>query len=143
MREALKSRGWVEKFENTQTLPALKKKKRDERRKNAINESGENGDENKDDVDDGDGDGDVTDNEPDEYEIKTKPWDENNGYYGILSRCVRNYPSYLIFSVRNVDSSVMHKDTYLNHFNKNGAFTTKVVSFLFYFWVLLKAEEFL
>lgn len=123
----MKSRGWVEKFENTKTLPALKKQNREQRRKNTIAESPENGDENKDDVDDGDGDGDGDGDvdEPDEYEVK-KPWDERDGYYGILSRCVRNYPSYLIFSVRNVDASVMHKDTYLNHFNKNGAFTTKV-----------------
>ncbi len=66
--------------------------------------------------------------ETDEYEEKVKPWDESNGYYGILSRCVRNYPANLIWTVRSItiDYNMLHKDTYLNHFNKNGAFTTKI-----------------
>jgi len=116
LREALRNRGWIEKFENMNPLPIKKLKKRNK----------DDDDKNDDDID-GDNDGDE-DPEEDDSISKLKPWEENNGYYGILSRLVKNFPPSLIWSVRsaNVDHSCFNKDQLYNHFNKNGAFTTKI-----------------
>ena len=62
LREALKSRGWVEKFENTHTLPALKKRSKDSKKNKQASEVNENFDESKD-IDDADDNNDCTDND--------------------------------------------------------------------------------
>ncbi len=61
---------------------------------------------------------------------KIKPWEENNGYYGILSRLVKQFSPSLIFTVKTqtVDHNYLNKDQIINHFNRNGTFTTKVIS---------------
>jgi hypothetical protein len=63
-----------------------------------------------------------------EEEDKIKPWEENNGYYGILSRLVKQFSSTFIWTVKSgtIDYSFLSKDQIVNHYNKNGAFTTKV-----------------
>jgi hypothetical protein len=134
LREALRSRGWVEKFENMNQLPSVKKQSKNAKKKNNPS-NGNNNDLTVDDdrdVDDCNDDNDDT--EEIEEEDKIKPWEENNGYYGILSRLVKNYNSTFIWTVRagNVDYSYMNKDQMFNHFNKNGAFTTKVTKYICY-----------
>ena len=59
---------------------------------------------------------------------KTKPWEECNGYYSILSRLVKNFPSTFIWTVKSstIDFNYLSKDQMFNHYNKNGALTTKV-----------------
>jgi tubulin monoglycylase TTLL3/8 len=67
----------------------------------------------------------------DDDEEKIKPWEENNGYYGILSRLVKNFAASFIWTVRsgNIDYNFLQRDQIINHYNKNGAFTTKVSLF--------------
>ncbi len=57
-----------------------------------------------------------------------KPWEENNGYYGILSRLVKQFSPSFIFTVKTgtIDHNYLNKDQIINHFNRNGTFTTKV-----------------
>lgn len=136
-------RGWVEKFYRGNSLPTVHNKKND--KKNNKSDDDED-DENDDDV----GDDDVgkyfsrfwslsflrkfntfyckTDEHPSyEDDGKVPPWEENDGYYGLLSRLVRTaYPN-LIWSVRvNYDTNSLSKDQMVNHFARNGCFTTKV-----------------
>jgi hypothetical protein len=65
----------------------------------------------------------------DDGSTKVRPWEENNGYYGILSRLVKNYAPTFIFTVKcgAVDYNYLQKEQMINHFNKNGCFTTKVL----------------
>lgn len=62
----------------------------------------------------------------DENEIK--PWEENNGFYAIVSRLLRSFSPNLIWTVKatTLDYPYLTRDQMVNHFNKNGAFTTKV-----------------
>lgn len=57
MRESLRNRGWVEKFENMNALPTLKKKKDNKRKNNEHDEDKDddcnNADDNNDDTDEG------------------------------------------------------------------------------------------
>lgn len=111
-------------------LPSVKKQSKNSKKKNNTSNSNSN-DLTVDDDRDGDDCNNADDNddtEEVEEEDKIKPWEENNGYYGILSRLVKNYNSTFIWTVRagNVDYSYLNKDQMFNHFNKNGAFTTKV-----------------
>ncbi|CAF0875314.1 unnamed protein product [Brachionus calyciflorus] len=124
LRDALKSRGWVEKFENMNTIPTIKKKKS---KKNSPSNEQNDDDKDADDCNNADDNLDVDDEGEDEDD-KVKPWEENNGYYGILSRLVKNFNPYFIWTVRsgNIDYSYLNKDQMVNHFNKNGAFTTKI-----------------
>ncbi len=64
----------------------------------------------------------------DDGKHKLRPWEENNGYYGILARLVKNHSPTFIFTVKcgAVDYNYLSKDQMINHFNKNGCFTTKV-----------------
>lgn len=59
---------------------------------------------------------------------KLKPWEENNGYYGILSRLVKQFSPSFIFTVKTctIDHNYLNRDQIINHFNRNGTFTTKV-----------------
>ncbi len=62
-----------------------------------------------------------------EDEGKIPPWEENDGYYGLLSRLVRTAASNFIWSVRaTYDTSSLNKDQMVNHYSRNGCFTTKV-----------------
>ena len=108
------------------SLPTIKKRNS---KKKAASTNLDNNDEEKDDeVVNNDDNGDETDE--DEEDEKLKPWDESNGYFGILSRMIKNYPATFIWTVRsaNIDYNLLQKEQILNHYNKNGAFTTKVCS---------------
>lgn len=70
-----------------------------------------------------------------EEEEDVKPWEENNGYYGILSRLVKSFNPNFIFTVKpsTIDYPYLTKDQIVNHYNKNGAFTTKVTTHIITF----------
>ena len=62
-----------------------------------------------------------------EDEGKVPPWEENDGYYGLLSRLVRAAAPNFIWSVRTTyDTSTLNKDQMVNHYSRNGCCTTKV-----------------
>ena len=64
-----------------------------------------------------------------EDENRIPPWEENDGYYGILSRLVRTAVANFIWSVRaSYDTNTLNKDQMVNHYARNGCFTTKVNS---------------
>lgn len=121
MREALRSRGWVEKFENVNPFNPYKKKSKKKTNSN------DHDDDKDDDCNNADDNNDDTD-EDEEDANKEKPWEENNGYYGILSRLVKNFNATFIWTVKSatIDYTYLAKDQIVNHYNKNGAFTTKV-----------------
>lgn len=63
----------------------------------------------------------------DDDENYIPPWEENDGYYGLLSRLVKTALPDLIWSVRaSYDTSTLNKDQMVNHYARNGCFTTKV-----------------
>ena len=63
----------------------------------------------------------------DEDENAIPPWEENDGYYGLLSRLVKTAVPDFIWSVRaSYDTSTLNKDQMVNHYSRNGCFTTKV-----------------
>lgn len=63
----------------------------------------------------------------DEDENYIPPWEENDGYYGLLSRLVKTALPDLIWSVRaSYDTNTLNKDQMVNHYARNGCFTTKV-----------------
>ena len=65
----------------------------------------------------------------DDDEDKIPPWEENDGYYGLLSRLVKTAAPDFIWSVRaSYDTSTLNKDQMVNHYSRNGCFTTKVIS---------------
>jgi tubulin monoglycylase TTLL3/8 len=61
-----------------------------------------------------------------EDDDKIPPWEENDGYYGLLSRLVRAAAPNLVWSIKVYDSNTLHKDQMVNHYSRNGCFTTKV-----------------
>ena len=62
-----------------------------------------------------------------EDENRVPPWEENDGYYGILSRLVRTAAANFIWSVRaSYDTNTLNRDQMVNHYARNGCFTTKV-----------------
>ena len=74
-----------------------------------------------------------------EDEDKVPPWEENDGYYGLLSRLVRTAAPNFIWSVRaTYDASSLSKDQMVNHYSRNGCCTTKVH---FKFSVVLKNKQ--
>lgn len=64
-----------------------------------------------------------------------KPWEENNGYYGIVSRLLKSFNPNFIWTVKatTLDYPYLTKDQLVNHYNKNGAFTTKVLPYMIYY----------
>jgi hypothetical protein len=60
-------------------------------------------------------------------ENETPPWEENDGYYGLLSRFVKTAIPDLVWTVQaTYDTSTLTKDQMVNHFEHNGCVTTKV-----------------
>ncbi|CAF1316316.1 unnamed protein product, partial [Didymodactylos carnosus] len=120
LREALRNRGWLEKFNRNSSLPSLRGSRRSEKK------SGKSDDDEKD-TDDYD---DMGDDDLDEHQLEDdeeKPWDENDGYYGLLSRLVKNAAPNFIWSVRaTYDTNTLNKDQMVNHYSRNGCFTTKI-----------------
>lgn len=130
------SRGWIEKFDRDALFPSLhggNKKSSDKRNTNSDDDDEELGD---DDL----GQSQVNFHKKisslslcleegaiDEDENYIPPWEENDGYYGLLSRLVKTAAPDLIWSVRaSYDTSTLNKEQMVNHYSRNGCFTTKV-----------------
>lgn len=114
VRNCLRKRGWVENFFRTPEIP---KKPVIKIKSDALNS----------DYDDDDDDDDaVVDAEVDVPRVK--PWEEEDGLYGIMSRMVRNLPPALFWVLRRdlVDYRSLTKFQMVNHFSRSSAFTTKV-----------------
>ncbi|XP_030833360.1 tubulin monoglycylase TTLL3 isoform X3 [Strongylocentrotus purpuratus] len=110
VRASLMRRSWVEKEYRLMNPHKYKKKN-----------GGEADDSESDDDDDMDDDNACDDGNDDLF---TDP----NGACGIMSRIVRNATPSFLWTVRKgaVDYKLLRKDTIVNHFCKNGTFTTKV-----------------
>ncbi|UJR37974.1 hypothetical protein I4U23_030656 [Adineta vaga] len=120
LRESLRRRGWIEKFYRGNSLPTVNgNKKSDKKNKNDEDDEDENDDVNDDD--------DLDEHPSYEDDTSIPPWEENDGYYGLLSRLVRTAAPNFIWSVRaTYDTSTLNKDQMVNHYSRNGCFTTKV-----------------
>jgi tubulin monoglycylase TTLL3/8 len=133
------SRGWIEKFDRGPLLPPLHGNKKSDKRNNKSD------DDDDDDDDDVLGDDDLgsliylnlilsvliwnLEESPLEDENAIPPWEENDGYYGLLSRLVKTAVPDFIWSVRaSYDTNTLNKDQMVNHYSRNGCFTTKVNS---------------
>ncbi|CAF1079154.1 unnamed protein product [Adineta ricciae] len=120
LRESLRRRGWIEKFYRGNTLPAVHGNKKSDKK----NKSDEDDEDENDDVNDDD---DLDEHPSYEDDTSIPPWEENDGYYGLLSRLVRTAAPNFIWSVRaTYDTSTLNKDQMVNHYSRNGCFTTKV-----------------
>lgn len=130
VRDSLRRRGWVEKFyrieegsgyvsDGVTKAPSLPRKKK--------GHGTAASDDDYADTDDGDDAGDG-DDEVLEDEDAVKPWEEDNGIYGIMSRMTRNNTPTFIWSMKkdSIDFRFLKKEQMVNHYSKNGAFTTKV-----------------
>ncbi|CAH1784132.1 unnamed protein product [Owenia fusiformis] len=90
------------------------------------NDSNDDADKNDDSSSD---DGDMDDDDDDDVaDTKEKPWEEENGIYGIMSRIVRTADPTLIWSVRrdSVNYKYLRNNQIVNHYARAGSFTTKV-----------------
>jgi len=115
------SRGWIEKFDRGALFPALHGNKKSDKRNTKSD------DDDDDDNDDELGDDDLEEGGLDEDENYIPPWEENDGHYGLLSRLVKTAAPDLIWSVcASYDTSTLNKDQMVNHYSRNGCFTTKV-----------------
>ncbi|CAF0755371.1 unnamed protein product [Adineta steineri] len=120
LRESLRRRGWIEKFYRGNLLPAVHGNKKSDKK----NKTDEDDEDENDDVNDDD---DLDEHPSYEDDAAIPPWEENDGYYGLLSRLVRTAAPNLIWSVRaSYDTSTLNKDQMVNHYSRNGCFTTKV-----------------
>jgi hypothetical protein len=125
LREALRRRGWIEKFDRGALFPSLYGNKKSDKRNN---KSDDDDDDDDDDTNDDElADDDLEEGAVDEDENYIPPWEENDGYYGLLSRLVKTALPDLIWSVcASYDTSTLTKDQMVNHYSRNGCFTTKV-----------------
>ncbi|CAF3201071.1 unnamed protein product [Rotaria socialis] len=122
LREALRRRGWIEKFDRGPSLPGGHGNKKSDKKNNKSDD-----DDDDDTNDDELGDDDLDESPMDDDEDKIQPWEENDGYYGLLSRLVKTAPPDFIWSVQaSYDTSSLNKDQMVNHYSRNGCFTTKV-----------------
>ncbi|CAF1150656.1 unnamed protein product [Rotaria sordida] len=130
LREALRRRGWIEKFDRSPLLPSIHGNKKSDKKNNKSDDDDDddNNNNNNNNNDDELGDDDLDENpmdDPDDNKIP--PWEENDGYYGLLSRLVKMAAPDFIWSVRpTYDTSTLNKDQMVNHYSRNGCFTTKV-----------------
>ncbi|XP_022081053.1 tubulin monoglycylase TTLL3-like isoform X2 [Acanthaster planci] len=118
VRECLRSRDWVEK--QYRAMPPHKVKRK------------QGSDDN--DTDDSDNDDDDDDNNdtPDagatpDSDDEDSPLGDSDDIYGMMSRMVRNNDPFFIWTCRRdtINFRFLRKETIVNHFAKNGAFTTK------------------
>ncbi|XP_018651866.1 tubulin tyrosine ligase-related [Schistosoma mansoni] len=131
IRKALRTRGWIEKFDVNigppgQTTQESKKTIRSITNvKTVRNSNSSSNDTTLEDSEDGDSDDDV--NAVNEEKQRVQPWEEDNGYYGLLSRMVRSELPRFIWSLRKnqVDFHNLQKDQIINH-HSGAPFTTKV-----------------
>ncbi|XP_072026356.1 LOW QUALITY PROTEIN: tubulin tyrosine ligase 3-like [Amphiura filiformis] len=112
VRQCLRRRDWVEKQYRAMAPHKFKKK----------NDSDDDSDDDGGDPDDDNGCHGGSDVEDD------TGLDASDSVYGIMSRIVRNHSPSFIWTVKasGIDYKFLKKDTYINHFPKNSAFTTKV-----------------
>ncbi|CAD5112626.1 DgyrCDS1842 [Dimorphilus gyrociliatus] len=107
IRAALRRRGWVERFYKPSKLKSPRKnEERDEK-------ESDSDDDDLTDADDDDG---------------PKPWEEEDGIYGIMSRMVRNIPPTFIWCIRSKEATEGAKlrcQQIINHYSGAGSFTTK------------------
>ncbi|CAF4979466.1 unnamed protein product [Rotaria sp. Silwood1] len=123
LREALRRRGWIEKFDRGPSLPSIHGNKKSDKRNNKSDDDDDDDNNNDDEL----GDDDLEENPIDDDDDKIPPWEENDGYYGLLSRLVKTAAPDFIWSVRaTYDTSTLNKDQMVNHYSRNGCFTTKV-----------------
>ncbi|CAH8550602.1 unnamed protein product [Heterobilharzia americana] len=131
IRQALRARGWIEKFDvyigssgNT-SQDTSKSIRSINDNKTARNYNSLSNDTVLGDSEDGDSDDDVT--AATEEKQRIHPWEEDNGYYGVLSRMVRSEVPRFIWSLRKsqVDFRDLQKDQMINH-HTGAPFTTKV-----------------
>ncbi|CAH8582274.1 Protein monoglycylase ttll8 [Schistosoma haematobium] len=131
IRKALRTRGWIEKFdvnigppgqttqESKKTILSITNVK------TVRNSNSSSNDTTLEDSEDGDSDDDVT--AVNEEKQRVQPWEEDSGYYGLLSRMVRSELPRFIWSLRKnqVDFQNLQKDQIINH-HSGAPFTTKV-----------------
>ncbi|CAI2730181.1 unnamed protein product [Schistosoma spindalis] len=131
IRKALRTRGWIEKFYVNigppgQTTQESKKTIRSTTNAKTVrNSNSSSNDTTLEDSEDGDSDDDVT--AVNEEKQCVQPWEEDNGYYGLLSRMIRSELPRFIWSLRKsqVDFHNLQKDQIINH-HSGAPFTTKV-----------------
>ncbi|KAJ8046689.1 Tubulin monoglycylase TTLL3 [Holothuria leucospilota] len=114
VREGLRQRNWVEK-QYKRMAPHKFKKKNDS-------------DEDSDDCDDSDDGNDDNDNGcHGDSDDGDEDVGDSDSICGMMSRMVRNITPTFIWTCRNgsIDFKFLRKDAIVNHFEKNGAFTTK------------------
>ncbi|XP_077988340.1 tubulin tyrosine ligase 3-like [Glandiceps talaboti] len=122
VRECLRKRGWVEKQYRYMAPHVFNKKKGcrgDDSDDSGDSDGSDSDDDNKD--DDSDGDDDYAGHHEENLE-------ESDSIYGIMSRMVRNSTPSFIWTVRrdSIDYKYLRKDAIVNHYARNGSFTTKV-----------------
>ncbi|CAH8523417.1 unnamed protein product [Schistosoma turkestanicum] len=132
VRKALRTRGWIEKFDvsngafgqmtadaNRTIRPITYVKTARNANSSSLNNA------TLEDSEDGDSDDNLT--VANEEKQRMKPWEEENGYYGLLSRMVRSELPRFIWSLRKnqVDFNHLQKDQIINH-HSGAPFTTKV-----------------
>ncbi|XP_033106733.1 tubulin monoglycylase TTLL3-like isoform X3 [Anneissia japonica] len=115
VRECLRNREWVEKQYRSMAPHSHKAKK------TATSDYDSDDSDNDDDQDQDNGchgDSDDEENFP----------GDSDGLYGTMSRVVRNATPNFMWTCRrdSIDFKLLRKDTIVNHFAKNGSFTTKV-----------------
>ncbi|XP_038067441.1 tubulin monoglycylase TTLL3-like isoform X1 [Patiria miniata] len=118
VRECLRSRDWVEKQYRSMAPHKVKRK--------------QGSDDNDTDDSDNDDDDDDNNDSPDTG-VTADSDDDDNGLgdsddmYGMMSRMVRNNDPFFIWTCRRdtINFRFLRKETIVNHFAKNGAFTTK------------------
>ncbi|CAF1462352.1 unnamed protein product [Adineta steineri] len=121
LRDALRRRGWIEKFDRALLFPPVHDKKKSDKKHNKSD------DDDDDDDDEVLGDDDLNENPLDGEDNGIPPWEENDGYYGILSRLVKSAVPDLVWTVQaTYDTSTLNKDQMVNHYERNGCLTTKV-----------------
>nr|CAH8854560.1 unnamed protein product [Trichobilharzia regenti] len=131
IRQALRTRGWVEKFDtnngstgqNAQETSKSMRSINDNKTSRSYNSL--QNDTTMEDSEDGDSDDDVT--AANEEKQRVQPWEEDDGYYGIMSRMVRSEIPRFIWSLRKsqVEFRYLQKDQMINH-HSGAPFTTKV-----------------
>ncbi|CAH8856335.1 unnamed protein product [Trichobilharzia szidati] len=131
IRQALRTRGWVEKFDtnngstgqNAQETSKSVRSVNDNKTSRSCNSL--QNDTTMEDSEDGDSDDDVT--AANEEKQRVQPWEEDDGYYGIMSRMVRSEIPRFIWSLRKsqVEFRYLQKDQMINH-HSGAPFTTKV-----------------
>ena len=121
LREALRARGWVEKFAFSNGGAGLNQNKENNSKASKKKVSDSDDDDTDCDAWDGDDCGDECD------KARVPPWEEDNGFYGITSRMLKNQLPNFIFTTKSssIEYKLLQKDQIVNHYGKNSCLTTK------------------